>query len=65
MIRKIVLTRDYEWLRDGWTARSFAPTGAGLESNIKTAGMDFDTSLFDSTANAFDLLAVLSGIALL
>ena len=42
MIRKIVMTRGHEWLRSGWTTRSFAPAGAGLQKEIKTAGMSFD-----------------------
>lgn len=42
MLRKIVLTRGHEWLRDGWRSRSFAAAGTGLQKEIKVAGMDFD-----------------------
>lgn len=42
MVRKIVLTRGHEWLRDSWDAKSFAPAGIKLQADIKTAGMEFD-----------------------
>jgi subtilisin family serine protease len=41
MLRRIVLLRKHEWLRDGWAARSFGPAGVGLASNVKVRGQEF------------------------
>ncbi len=44
MLRRIVLTRGHEPLRDAWNARSFsvAPAASLLEKDVKVKGMVFD-----------------------
>lgn len=42
MIRRIVLIRSHDWLRDAWERRSFAVAGLNLENAIKVRGTQFD-----------------------
>lgn len=42
MKRKIVLIRRHEPLHDAWTAHSFGPAAAHIESSVKVAGAYFD-----------------------
>jgi subtilisin family serine protease len=45
MIRRIVLLRPKEWLKDGWSKRSFGAAGVALTQQVGVKGLEFSPEL--------------------